>query len=83
MKKKKCQCCWYLTLDIDSLFDICEVCYWQNDAVQNDDINYTWWANELSLKESRENYKKFGASDILFKNDVRTPLEDEDEKVNL
>jgi hypothetical protein len=81
MKKKKCQCCWYYTLDMDSFFGICPVCYWEEDAVQNDDINYAWWANGPSLKEARENYKNFGASEILFKDSVRPPLEEE--KVNL
>lgn len=37
---EKCKCCGKNTLSADSLFDICENCGWQDDAVQNDNPDY-------------------------------------------
>ncbi|NLB54084.1 MAG: hypothetical protein GX808_14260 [Syntrophomonadaceae bacterium] len=56
--KKLCACCGKPTLEKDSLFEICEVCGWQDDAVQNDDPGYAGGANEMSLNEAREAYRK-------------------------
>lgn len=32
MKKYKCLCCGYRTLDTRSEYDICPVCFWEDDA---------------------------------------------------
>ena len=58
-------------------YDICPVCFWENDPIQNEDENFAGGANRVSLKEARENYKIFGACrrDILHL--VREPLEEE------
>ena len=34
---EKCKCCGKNTLSADSLFDICENCGWQDDAVYKSD----------------------------------------------
>ncbi len=57
-KKKKCACCGNLTLDKDSRFDICRICWWQDDAIQNDDPDYDGGANHMSLNEARQAYKE-------------------------
>ena len=38
--------------------DICPVCYWQSDPVQEDDPPYAGGANNLSLNQYREEYRK-------------------------
>lgn len=38
--------------------DICPVCYWQSDPVQEDDPTYAGGANNLSLNQYREEYRK-------------------------
>lgn len=54
--------------------DICPVCFWENDPIQNDDENYTGGANDISLLEARSNYRKFGAIKPKYIKNVRPPL---------
>lgn len=56
--KRKCMCCGEYTLDEDDLFAICNNCGWESDKVQEDDPNYKGGANEMSLNEAKEAYKK-------------------------
>ncbi|WP_412553132.1 CPCC family cysteine-rich protein [Shimia sp. MIT1388] len=59
-----CPCCGEADeFEEDGCFEICAICNWQNDKVQNNDINYRGGANGISLKEARENFKSFGHSD--------------------
>lgn len=76
MKKMKCPCCGYYT--IEEIFDICDVCDWQYDEVAHDKPDeYVGGANKMSLTEARTNYQKFGAKDIKFINNVRNPKKKE------
>lgn len=52
--KMECLVCHNLTLDADSLFDICDVCNWQNDPAWQTDPNRRGGANSISLNEARE-----------------------------
>lgn len=76
--KYNCPCCGYKTMEHKEAeyHDICPVCYWENDPVQNENEEYTGGSNEISLKKAKENYSSFGAiseSAITF---VRPPNED-------
>lgn len=81
MIKVKCPCCGYYTQLVETsdepLFEICEVCFWQYDAVAHDNPNMVIGANHISLYDAQENYKKFGACKEKFKNDVRKPFLEE------
>lgn len=82
MKSKKrypCPCCGYFTLDEKSpgSFEICPVCYWQDDGQQFDNPTYAGGANELSLSEARLNFQKYGAISREFIDVVRPPLDEE------
>lgn len=57
--------------------DICPVCYWENDPVQNNNPDYSGGANDVSLSKARENYKVFGAIEDRFIQFVRKPFTDE------
>lgn len=74
-----CACCGYLTMSENEsgTFEICPVCFWEDDDVQFNDVDYGGGANKESLREARQNFKKFNASSIGFLNDVRPPLTDE------
>jgi len=78
-KKYKCICCGYYTFEenIVMMHDICPVCFWENDGVQNFDPAFSGGANEMSLNEARENFKLFGAIDKKLLKYLREPLEDE------
>lgn len=77
--KYACPCCGYFTYDHkpNGDFDICPVCFWEDDAVQSADPTFAGGANKVSLAEARENFLTFGACDEASKEHVRTPFEDE------
>ncbi len=74
-----CPCCGYLTRseELSGTFEICPVCNWEDDDVQFNDPTFKGGANEMSLLEARENFKKFGAKSNNSKNRVRPPVSDE------
>jgi hypothetical protein len=51
---KDCACCGFPTLSANSIFEICPLCGWQDDALQNGDPDYSGGANELSLNGYRQ-----------------------------
>jgi Cysteine-rich CPCC len=71
-----CPCCGYLTLDETppGTFNICEVCFWEDDNVAFDDPDFAGGANVVSLNTARDNFKKFRASDERWVTVVRPPL---------
>ncbi len=77
--KYRCRCCGYRTLEhlAEGTYELCPVCYWEDDPVQAEDENRQGGANGVSLKEARENFKKYGAIEERFKDNVRPPHEDE------
>lgn len=74
-----CACCGFLTMDEpeQGSFDICAVCFWQDDEVQFNNVNYRGGANDESLSEARDNYKKFGVYSLQFLKMVRPPQANE------
>ena len=77
-KKYHCPCCEYFTLrDESGHFDICEVCYWEDDSIQSFDPEYRGGANTMSLNEARANYKRIGAIEECFLKYVRLPTQEE------
>lgn len=79
MKKYKCVCCGYYTMESEppGTFEICPVCFWEDDNVQFDDPEYEGGANGISLNKARENYKKIGAISEKYLKNVRQPYKDE------
>lgn len=54
-----CKCCGKHELNKNSLFEVCPICGWESDPVQEDNPNMEGGgANELSLNEHKEKYKK-------------------------
>lgn len=79
MKKYKCVCCGYYTMESEppGTFEICPVCFWEDDGVQYEDPDYEGGANGISLNIARENYKKIGAISEKYLENVRKPFNDE------
>ena len=72
----ECPCCGYVTLEERGGYDICPVCFWEDDGQDDhdaDDVrggpNYT-----LSLTAARANYRQMGASEERRLPHVRRPL---------
>ena len=78
-KRYPCPCCGFYTLDLEppGTFDICPVCFWEDDPIQYDDPTYKGGANDISLLEARQNFKQFGAMDLLYVKRVRQTHQDE------
>lgn len=54
-----CPCCNYETLVQRGEYDICPVCFWEDDG-NNDPSQYSG-PNHMTLSEGRSNYEKYGA----------------------
>jgi hypothetical protein len=73
-----CPVCGYLTLtDAPGRYDICPVCFWEDDPVQARDPDYAGGPNRVSLKEAKRNFAAFGASKERSRGNVRPPHPDE------
>jgi hypothetical protein len=74
-----CPCCDFRTLDEppSGTFNICPICFWEDDNVQYDDPDYTGGANQVSLNQARKNYQDFGASELRCQDHVRQPTREE------
>ena len=61
-----CPCCGFLTLTgkPPGTFEICPVCYWEDNKVQYDDPDVSGGANDVSLAQARKNFVSFGAVEI-------------------
>ncbi len=71
-----CPCCGFLTLSEPppGTYQICAVCWWEDDLVQAQDPHFAGGANVVSLAQAKENYRAFGASDPGDVDIVRKPL---------
>ncbi|GMO51050.1 MAG: hypothetical protein Pg6C_15490 [Treponemataceae bacterium] len=58
MNCKQCPCCGNVTLESEGLFDVCEICEWQDDNIQRLKPDYTGGANAISLNEAKAAFKK-------------------------
>lgn len=72
-----CPCCGYQTLNEEppGTYDICGICFWEDDVVQFNDPDYEGGANTVSLRQAQQNYIHFSACDRGSLKFVRTPNE--------
>lgn len=62
MTKYPCTCCGYKTMDLEpGNYEICPVCFWEDDPIQKQDPNYDGGANKVSLRVGQQNFINFGA----------------------
>src|SRR5205814_8326840 len=76
--KHACPCCGYRTLPEapPGTYEICPICFWEDDNVQFEDPDFTGGANRVSLKEAQKNFGDFGASERRLLKFVRRPTTD-------
>jgi hypothetical protein len=79
-----CPCCGYKTFDEEpnGHYDICPVCFWEDDPIQKDDPTYEGGANRVSLKQGQQNFIKFGACEEEMIHNTRRPNSDEPKDEN-
>ena len=80
-ERYRCPCCGCYTLPVRGGYDICPVCFWEDD---NPAEEYDQPAperptgpNHVHLWQARRNYQAFGASEEWLKAFVRAPLPEE------
>ena len=58
-------------------YDICPVCFWEDDPEQYKNPTLKGGANHVSLCDARVHFKQYGACDTEMKKYVRGPKKDE------
>lgn len=79
MSRFACPCCHFLTLDERGRFEICPVCFWEDDGQGDADADEVRGGPNggLSLSEARSNFARIGACDEAMKKHVRAPNSNE------
>ena len=74
-----CPCCGNRTLSERAGYEICPVCFWEDDGQDDDDADVVRGGpnRDLSLTVARENFKRIGASHPGRLAHVRPPTEEE------
>lgn len=82
--KYTCPCCGYKTLveEPSGTYDICGICFWEDDDIQYNDPNYEGGANVPSLRQAQHKFIKFGACDEGSIKFVRKPNQEDIKDTN-
>lgn len=72
---RACPCCGHLTLKESGAYEICGVCFWEDDGqtASTADDSHGGPNGSLTLTMAQENYRAFGASDRRYIVNVRLP----------
>ena len=80
-ERHRCPCCGYFTLPSRGAYEICPVCFWEDDDSSEE---FGWLAperpegpNHVHLWQARLNYQSFGASEERVRAYVRPSHPDE------
>ena len=75
----RCPCCGCKTLTTRTMFEICEVCFWEDDGQDDGDIDECRGGpnGSLSLRQARANYLQLGACEENMIANVRPPRPEE------
>ncbi len=57
----QCPCCDHFTLPARADYDICPVCFWEDDGLDLDRLDVHSGPNHLTLREGRANFEDLGA----------------------
>lgn len=61
-----CPCCGYTTIESRGQYDICEVCFWEDDG--SDDPHRYSSPNRMTLLDAKQNFQSMGAmSEAMLK----------------
>jgi hypothetical protein len=78
-KAFRCPCCKFKTLHGRGQYEICRVCYREDDGQDEADAERVLGGpnRDLSLRQAQINFKQIGVIDARWKNNVRAPDPDE------
>jgi hypothetical protein len=72
-EKFPCPACGYLTSSFPGSFDLCPICWWEDDPVQLQCPDQRGGANGPSLIESQRHFAECSASDPALRDKVQPP----------
>jgi Cysteine-rich CPCC len=74
-----CPCCGYKTIGDRGGFEICPVCFWEDDGQDEADADEVRGGPNgvLSLTQARQNFRRYGAADEKNVGKVRRPNPEE------
>jgi hypothetical protein len=76
--KLPCPCCGFLVFNqLPGSYDICPICFWEDDPVQLRFPDFAGGANRPSLMEAQRNFAEFGAYEIRHIHRVRSPMQED------
>ena len=77
MAAYRCPCCHCLTLHQRGGYEICPVCFWEDDGQDDHDADEVRGGpnGSLSLTRARHNFEQCGASDPAHRTHVRPPTD--------
>ena len=68
-KLLQCPCCDYFTLGERGGYDICPICFWEDDGTDINSIDKDSGPNHMTLRAGRLNFEKIGACNLsMIKN---------------
>ena len=78
-KKHRCPCCEFKTLHGRGQYEICKVCFWEDDGQDEAEAEEVWGGpnKKLSLRQAQRNFASIGAVEEKMRQFVREPLPDE------
>lgn len=78
-KAFRCPCCKFKTLHGRGHYEICRVCFWEDDGQDEADAELVLGGpnGRLSLRQAQINFQQLGAIEECFKSNVRAPEPDE------
>ncbi|MER6141865.1 CPCC family cysteine-rich protein [Streptomyces sparsogenes] len=74
MNALPCVCCGHLVFESVGSYEICPLCFWEDDLVQLRWPTHAGGANSTSLVQAQVNYQAFGACDENDRQQVRPAL---------
>src|SRR5262245_51386512 len=74
LTKYPCPACGYLTIENPADWDICPICFWEDDVFYTPGEDRTSSANRgMAISEAQANFILYGAVDLKCKDHVRQP----------
>lgn len=61
---QQCPACDYFSLPKRGQYEICPVCFWEDDGLDVDQLDVVSGPNHLTLRQARANFRQIGACDL-------------------
>ena len=64
MPLHQCPCCDYFSLPTRGEYDICNVCFWEDNGIDVDEPDEYSGPNNMALREGRQNFLQVGVCHV-------------------